>query len=86
MPHRLVCVAILLFWSIAAVALFSRDMLPDLLIGTPPDLRTVSKTGQEPEPTRWAILVAEDPDRTPNLRSVGQAVTKTTLKADGWVK
>ena len=48
MPHRLVCVAILLFWSVAAVALFSRDILPDLLIGTPPDLRTVSKTQPVP--------------------------------------
>jgi hypothetical protein len=85
MPHRLACVAILLFWSVAAVALFTRDILPDLLIGTPPDLRSISKTQPAPLPTRWAILVAEDPSLV-NLRSVGQAVTKSTLKADGWVQ
>jgi hypothetical protein len=85
MPHRLVCVAILLFWSVAAVALFTRDILPDLMIGTPPDLRSVSKTQPAPIPTRWSILVAEDPALL-NLRPVGQAVTKTTLKSDGWVQ
>jgi hypothetical protein len=85
MPHRLVCVAILLFWSIAAVALFTRDILPDLVIGTPPDLRSISKSQPPPLPTRWAILVAED-SKLLNLRSVGQAVTRTTLKADGWVQ
>lgn len=85
MPHRLVCVAILLFWSIAAVALFTRDLLPDLLIGTPPDLRTISQADGAPKPTHWAIMVAEDPSLM-NLRSVGQAVTRSTLKRDGWVE
>lgn len=85
MPHRLVCVAILLFWSIAAVALFTRDLLPDLLIGTPPDLRSISQAEGAPKPTHWAIMVAEDPSLL-NLRSVGQAVTRSTLKNDGWVE
>src|SRR5262245_55799933 len=86
MPHRLVCVAILLFWAVAAGALFTRDILPDLLIGPPPDLRVITPAGGEPPgPTRWAILVADD-QASANLRSVGQAVTETTLKRDGWVR
>jgi hypothetical protein len=85
MPHRLVSVAILLFWSIAAFALFTRDMLPELLVGDPPDLRSISKADGAFEPTHWSIMVAEDPSLM-NLRSVGQAVTKSTLKADGWVE
>jgi len=85
MPHRLVCVAILLFWLIAAVALFTRDMLPDLMIGSPPDLRSISKADGSLEPTRWSIMVAEDPSLI-NLRSVGEAVTKSTLRPDGWVQ
>jgi hypothetical protein len=84
MPHRLVCLAILLFWSIAAGALFTRDLLPDLMIGTPPDLRTISRGQQSSKPTRWAIQVAEDPALL-NLRLVGQAETKSALQADGWM-
>ena len=87
MPHRLVCVAILLFWAVASVALVTRDLLPELLIGSPPDLRTISKAETDPGPTRWTILV-EDKKAGGQLvaRSVGQAETRTTLKDDGWVQ
>jgi hypothetical protein len=85
MPHRFVCVAILLFWAVAAVALFTRDVLPDLMIGTPPDLRSISSAERNEEPTRWSVLVADDPSLV-NLRTVGQAVTTSTVKSDGGVK
>jgi len=94
MPHRLVCVAILVFWSVAAVALFTRDLLPDLIVGPPPDLRTIARAKEAPGPTKWAILVDDDrsgradEDRfgRGNLRSVGQAVTETAHRKDGSVQ
>ena len=82
MPSRPVCVAILLLWVVAAVALFTRDMLPELLVGPPPDLRSVVRADDRARPTRWAILVADDPDGV-NTRSVGQAVTRTERRLDG---
>jgi hypothetical protein len=85
MPHRLVSLAILLFWAISSVALFSRDILPDLLIGSPPDLRSIALADRNPGPTKWALLVADDPASI-QLRSVGQAVTETQHKRDGWVR
>jgi hypothetical protein len=84
MPHRLVSVAILVGWALASVALFRRDILPDLLIGPPPDLRTVARAeGQEPGPTRWSILVADEDDE---LRAVGQVQTEARWTRDGWCR
>jgi hypothetical protein len=82
MPPRLVCVAILLLWAVAAVALFTRDLLPDLLIGPPPDLRAVVQAEDTARPTKWAILVADDAEAT-NTRSVGQATTRASRRRDG---
>ena len=42
MPSRLVCVGILLYWSIATFALVKNDLLPELSVGNPPDLRTIA--------------------------------------------
>src|SRR5262245_57547783 len=81
MPHRLVCVAILVGWAVAAAALFTRDLLPNLLIGPPPDLRTISAAPEAPRPVHWAILVPDQGNRDP--RSVGQAVTKAERRRDG---
>src|SRR5690242_6874392 len=86
MPDRLACVAILVGWSVATCSLFFRDILPDLLVGPPPDLRTVSLAETrpgEPQMTRWAIQVADDRDAR-NLRSVGQVVTSSERKPDGY--
>jgi hypothetical protein len=85
MPPRLVCVGILLLWAVAAVALIQRDILPDLLIGTPPDLRSISRSEASKGLTRWAILVADDVDEA-NLRSVGQATTNSILEPNGWFR
>ncbi len=86
MPHRFVCVAILLFWAVAAVSLVTRDLLPELMIGSPPDLRSISRADDDPGPTHWAILVRGPRDESADPRPVGQAETRTQLKADGWVQ
>ncbi len=85
MPNRFVCVAILAVWAYATMALLQRDVLPGLLIGPPPDLRVVARANDELTPTRWAILVADDPDAL-NLRSVGQAETYMRRAKDDWTR
>ena len=85
MPHRLVCVTILVFWAVAAVSLFTRDLLPDLIVGPPPDLRTIARAGETPGPTRWAILVDDGPGLG-SSRSVGQVDTETRRRKDGSVQ
>jgi hypothetical protein len=86
MPNRLVSLAILLFWTVAAGSLFTRDVLPTLIIGTPPDLRTVTHQAENrPRQTRWSILVV-DQGQGVNFRAVGQLVTQTVRKRDGYVR
>jgi len=85
MPNRWVCVAILLFWTIAAGTLFTRDVLPNYLLGPPPDLRTISQADEPSGPTRWSIL-ASDEGKPNTMRSVGQITTETKRKRDGWVR
>lgn len=86
MPHRLVCVAILLAWAVAAWALIRRDVLPDWLVGPPPDLRAVIRAEEDAGPTRWAIQVADDPARPEDLHTVGQVLTESSRKPDGYVR
>jgi len=81
MPHRLVSVAILLGWAVAAVALLRRDVLPDWLIGPPPNMRTVVEADAREVPTRWAILVASEAGKDP--RQVGQITTSSHHRPDG---
>lgn len=84
MPHRLVCLAILVGWSWAAVALFRRDVLPDFLLGPPPDLRTVARAVGEPDrPSRWVIQVIDDGNEL-QPRPVGQVNTEYQRTRDGW--
>lgn len=85
MPHRLVSLGILLFWVFGASALFFRELLPRLLIGTPPDLRAVALASDDSGPTQWAIL-AVDTTEPMSHRSVGQVKTETSRKQDGWVR
>jgi hypothetical protein len=82
MPSRWACVALLMFWAIATVGLIRRDVLPDLLIGPPPDLRSVASADPEATPTKWSILVADDASLQ-SVRSVGQAITRTVRQPDG---
>lgn len=82
MPSRWACIVLLLFWAAATVGLVRRDVLPDLLIGPPPDLRTVASADRASGPTKWSILVADDASLQA-VRSVGQAVTTSELSPDG---
>lgn len=82
MPSRWACVILMLFWAVATVGLVRRDVLPDLLIGPPPDLRSVAAADRSAGPTKWSIVVADDASMQ-SLRSVGQAVTETKHEPDG---
>jgi hypothetical protein len=85
MPNRLVSVAILVGWAYASVGLFTKDILPNLLIGAPPDLRTIARAeGAATGPTRWSILVSDDDGI--NYRSIGQVQTESRWTRDGWCR
>ena len=87
MPHRLTSVAILVFWAVSAAALLIRDVLPDLLVGPPPNLRDVSAVDTPTGETRWTLLVPDPDGATPDdLRAIGLATTETIPHpADGHV-
>jgi hypothetical protein len=78
MPPRLVSVAILVYWSIAAFFLLKWEVLPELTLGYPPDLRSIaSAAGGEAGPVSWSIDVIDDPRRPEIRRNVGQATTES---------
>lgn len=88
MPPRRINLIILAFWVYAAWELFAQDILPDLIVGPPPDMRTLTRVETRTE-TRWSILIEEDsdgPDHTPKERAVGQVRTLTVPQADGGVR
>jgi hypothetical protein len=85
MPSRFACVALLLYWLVSAVGLARRDLLPELTVGSPPDLRTISSAGEHDGPARWSIQVVDNPAHPSDRRSVGQAVTESRRGRDGWV-
>ena len=86
MPPRLVSVCILLYWSLAAIGLAHRDLLPELNVGGPPDLRTISAAGEDAGPARWNLMVIADASKPDGRRSVGQATTEARRRPDGWVE
>ena len=86
MPSRLVCLALLLYWLVATFGLVSRDLLPELSVGSPPDLRTIASAGEGTPPARWSIQVVDNPKAPESRRSVGQAVTESRRGLDGWVE
>ena len=86
MPSRLVCVGILVYWAVAAMGLVKNDLLPELSVGSPPDLRSISSAGQNAEPARWSVQVVDNPNSVEARRTVGQAVTESHRGGDGWVE
>jgi hypothetical protein len=86
MPPRVVSVCILLYWSLAAMGLAHRDLLPELNVGGPPDLRTISAAGEDAGPARWNLMVIDDASKPDGRRSVGQATTEARRRPDGWVE
>ncbi len=83
MPSRLMSLLILVYWSIAAFCLLKWDVLPELSIGYPPDLRGIAFASQSDRPVRWSIQVLEGPG-SDNRRTVGEAVTASKRQPDGW--
>jgi len=85
MPPRLVCLAILLYWVVAASSLIRRDILPEMGFVRPPDLRTIARAEENSEPARWWVQVIDDPLAPESRRVVGLASTRSTRGPDGWV-
>src|SRR3954451_20607146 len=85
MPPRLVCLALLLYWVVAASSLIRRDILPEMGFVRPPDLRTIARAEEQAEPSRWSVQVIDDPLAPENRRVVGLASTESTRSPDGWV-
>jgi hypothetical protein len=75
---------ILIYWSIAAFCLLSWDVLPELAQGYPPDLRSIASANNDSKPARWTLQVIDNPKDPDVRRDVGEAVTSSTRRADGW--
>jgi hypothetical protein len=84
MPSRFVSLVILIYWSIAAFCLLKRDVIPELASDNPPDLRAIALAGDFSRPVRWDIQVVDDPKDTDVRRKVGEAVTASSRRPDGW--
>ena len=84
MPPRLVSVAILVYWCIAAFCLLTWEILPELTLGYPPDLRSIAAAGDASRPVTWSIRVIDDPKAAEVQRPIGTAVTASKRLPDGW--
>lgn len=84
MPPRIVSLAILVYWLVGAFFLLKWEVVPELTLGYPPDLRAIAAAaGESPTPVSWSIDVIDDPRRPEARRSVGKAVTDSNRLADG---
>jgi hypothetical protein len=84
MPSRLISLAILVYWSIAAFCLLTWDVLPEMTMGYPPDLRAITFASDSNVPVRWSIQVVDDPRSPEARRTVGEATTASSRQPDGW--
>jgi hypothetical protein len=84
MPSRFVSLAILVYWSIAAFCLLTWDVIPDLSLGYPPDLRAIAFAGDLTKPVKWSVQVVDDPKALDARRIIGEALTLSTHRPDGW--
>ena len=84
MPSRFVSLAILIYWSIAAFLLLTWDVIPELTLGYPPDLRAIAIAGDSTRPVRWSIQIVDDPRYPEVRRTVGESVTASARRPDGW--
>jgi hypothetical protein len=86
MPSRFISLVILVYWSVAAFFLLTWDVIPELTSGFAPDLRAITMAGDSSRPVRWNIQVIDDPDFPNVRRMVGQAVTGSSRKPEGWTE
>jgi hypothetical protein len=84
MPSRFVSLAILIYWCLAAFCLLTWEVLPELSLGYPPDLRAIAAAGDSTKPVVWSIQVVDDPASPEIRRSVGEATTSSKRMPDGW--
>src|SRR5262245_15632215 len=84
MPSRLVSLAILIYWSIAAFLLLTWEVIPELSLGYPPDLRAITVAGDATKPVRWSIQIVDDPRFPEVRRTVGESITASSRRPDGW--
>lgn len=85
MPPRLVSLAILIYWSVAAFFLLRWEVLPEMTLGYPPDLRSIATAaGQDARPVTWSIDVIDDARKPEVRRTVGHVVTASQRLPDGW--
>ncbi|OJW14394.1 MAG: hypothetical protein BGO49_28725 [Planctomycetales bacterium 71-10] len=84
MPPRLVSLAILVYWSVAAFFLLTWEVLPEMTLGYPPDLRAIaSAAGTNPGPVTWSIDVIDDRGKPDVRRTVGSATTESRRTEEG---
>lgn len=83
MPSRIVSIAILVYWLIAASLLLTRDVLPELSAGYPPDLHAIASAGRHDQSVQWTIQVVDDPKNAESRRTIGAAVTRSQPRGDG---
>jgi hypothetical protein len=84
MPPRIVSLSILVYWLIGAFFLLRWEVVPELTLGYPPDLRAIAvASGENPRPVAWSIDVIDDRHRPEARRTVGRAVTDSNRLADG---
>ena len=69
----------MIFWLICSGILFYRDILPDYLVGQPPDWKRLVQKAEYGK-TRWLIAVDDGGEIN---RVVGQAFNEINMRADG---
>lgn len=84
MPSRFMSLVILVYWCVAAFFLLTREILPELTLGYPPDLRAIASAAEAGKPVRFSIRVIDDPKSPDVRRIVGEAVTAWRRQPDGW--
>jgi hypothetical protein len=84
MPSRFASLGILIYWSIAAFLLLTWDVIPELTLGYAPDLRAITVAGDSTRPVRWSVQIVDDPRHPEDRRTVGESVTASSRRPDGW--